>query len=68
MATARQYRQRAEVCLELAQEAKDPRTKEAMMELAEEFNRAAEKLQRASVDAAPITQAERPFEGYMLRK
>jgi hypothetical protein len=62
MATARQYQVRAKVCLELAKEAKDIYARDAMLELAEEFKKAAEKLERHhSVRAGSL---ERSFEGY----
>jgi hypothetical protein len=48
---AREYRQRAKDCLELAKGAEDPFSKEAMLELAREFNKAAEQL-----DAPPPMQ------------
>ena len=44
MPTAKDYRQQAQQCLELAKAAKDSYTKQAMTELAEEFNKAADAL------------------------
>ena len=46
MRTAKEYRQQAKECLNLAKEAKDLYAKEAMMELAEEFSASAELLER----------------------
>ncbi len=46
MPTAKEYRQQAKWCLELAKGSKQPFEKTAMIELAEEFNEAAEKLDR----------------------
>ena len=48
MPTAKDYRQQAQQCLELAKAAKDSYTKQAMTELAEEFNKAADTLERKS--------------------
>jgi hypothetical protein len=45
MPTAREYRQQPENCLELVKETKDLYAIEAMMELAEEYNKAAEQLE-----------------------
>jgi uncharacterized membrane-anchored protein YhcB (DUF1043 family) len=45
MSTARQNRQQAKECLELAKAAKDFYVKEAMAELAEEFSKTAELLE-----------------------
>jgi hypothetical protein len=44
MPTAKDYRQQAQQCLELAKAAKDLYAKQAMTELAEEFNKAADTL------------------------
>src|SRR5439155_10518501 len=46
MLTAKEYRQQAQECLELAKRTEQLYVKEAMTELAEEFNGAAEKLER----------------------
>ena len=46
--TAKEYRQQAQQCLELAKEATEPYGIRAMMELAEEFNKAADELERKS--------------------
>jgi hypothetical protein len=46
MPTAKEYRQQAQECLELAKGAKDLYAKEAMAELAEEFRKTAELLER----------------------
>ena len=43
MATAKEYRQRAKQCLQLAEAADELYAKQAMFELAQEFNKAAEK-------------------------
>ena len=48
MPTAKEYRQQAQDCLELAGEATEPYAIRAMMELAEEFNKAADELERKS--------------------
>ena len=48
MPTAKEYRQQAHHCLELAKEAKELYAIRAMMELAEEFNNAADELERKS--------------------
>ena len=48
MPTAKDYRQQAQQCLELAKAAKDLYAKQAMTELAEEFNKAADTLERKS--------------------
>ena len=45
MPTAKEYRQQAQECLELAKEATEPYAIRAMMELAEEFNKAADNLE-----------------------
>jgi hypothetical protein len=52
MPTAKEYRQQAEWCLELAKTAEQAFAKTAMKELAEEFNKAAEKLEEETVPAA----------------
>jgi hypothetical protein len=46
MATAKEYRKRAEECLELARVAEDEYARQAMEELAQEFNRAADRVER----------------------
>ena len=48
MPTAKEYRQQAQECVELAKTAKDLYAKQAMMELAEEFSQAADALERKS--------------------
>jgi hypothetical protein len=48
MPTAKEYRQRAQECLQLANEATELYAIRAMMELAEEFNKAADELERKS--------------------
>jgi hypothetical protein len=48
MPTAKEYRQQARQCLELAKAAKDLYAKQAMTELAEEFNKAADTLDDGS--------------------
>jgi hypothetical protein len=45
MPTAKEYRQQAKECLDLAKAAKDLYAKEAMTELAEEFSKTAELLE-----------------------
>ena len=49
MPTSKEYRQQARECLELAKAAKDLYAKQSMTELAEEFNKAADALERRSV-------------------
>jgi hypothetical protein len=49
MSTARQHRQQAKECLELAKAAKDFYVKEAMAELAEEFGKTAELLEHPAL-------------------
>jgi hypothetical protein len=44
--TAKEYRRRAQEYLELAKAAKEQYTKQAMEQLAEEFNKAADRLER----------------------
>ena len=46
MPTAKQYRQQAEQCSELAKAAKDLYAIESLMELAQEFHNAADQLDR----------------------
>jgi hypothetical protein len=46
MPTAKDYRGQAQQCLELAKAAKGLYAKQAMTELAEEFNKAADALER----------------------
>ena len=48
MPTSKEYRQQARECLELPKAAKDLYAKQAMTELAEEFNKAADALERKS--------------------
>jgi len=48
MPTAKEYRRQAQECLELAKTAGDLYAKQAMAELAEEFNKAADTLERKS--------------------
>jgi hypothetical protein len=45
MPTAKEYRQQAKECVELAKAAKDLYAKEAMAELAEEFSKIADLLE-----------------------
>jgi hypothetical protein len=59
----RTERKRAEVCLELAQEAKDPYTKEAMMAARGRVQQSCRKAGTRVSRRRPITQAEQPFEG-----
>jgi 3-methyladenine DNA glycosylase AlkC len=49
MPTAKEYRQQAKECLELAKGAKDLYVKEAMAELAEEFRKTADLLERRAI-------------------
>ena len=49
MPTAKEYRQQAKECLELAKAAKDLYVKEAMAELSEEFSKTAELLERRAI-------------------
>jgi hypothetical protein len=51
MPTAKEYRRQAKECLELAKMATEPYVIEAMMELAEEFNKAAEELEHTPLAA-----------------
>ena len=46
MPTAKEYRQHAQECVELANAAADLFAKQSMTELAEEFNKAADELER----------------------
>jgi hypothetical protein len=48
MPTAKEYRRQAQECVEPAKVAKDVFAKQAMAELAEEFNKAADALERKS--------------------
>ena len=48
MPTEKEYRQQAQKCLELAKATKALYAKQAMTELAEEFNKAADDLERKS--------------------
>ena len=52
MPTAKEYRRQAQECLDLAKVATDLYAKRAMAELAEEFNKAADALERKS---APLS-------------
>jgi hypothetical protein len=52
MPTAKEYRQQAQECLELAKKATDLYAIQAMMELADEFNKAADDLERKSFPQA----------------
>jgi hypothetical protein len=45
MPTSKEYRHRANACLELAKEANDIFAKTALMELAQEFNHAADEAE-----------------------
>jgi hypothetical protein len=45
MPTSKEYRHRANACLELAKEANDIFARTALMELAQEFNRAADEAE-----------------------
>ena len=49
MPAGKEYRQQAEECLELAKTATDAYAIEAMTELAQEFNKAAEELEHKSL-------------------
>jgi hypothetical protein len=51
MPTSKEYRQQARECLELASASEDVFTIQAMTELAEEFTRAAERLEREIISA-----------------
>ena len=48
MPTAKEYREQAKECLDLAKAAKDLYAKEAMVELAEEFSAAAELIEHSA--------------------
>ena len=48
MPTAKEYRRQAQECVELAKAARDQFAKQAMVELAEEFNKVADTLERKS--------------------
>jgi len=48
MPTAEEYRRHAQECLQLAKEAKELYAKQTMMELAAEFNKAADEHQLTS--------------------
>ena len=48
MPTSKEYRHRANACLELAEEASDVFARTALMELAQEFNHAADQAERRS--------------------
>jgi hypothetical protein len=52
MPTAKEYRREAQECVELAKVARDQFAKQAMAELAEEFNKAADALERKSLSIA----------------
>jgi hypothetical protein len=47
MPTAKEYRRRAQEYLEFAKAAKEQYTKQAMEQLAEEFNKAADRLEHS---------------------
>ena len=55
MTTAKEYRKRAQECLELARVAEDEYARQAMAELAQEFNKAAARAER---DAAMRSNLE----------
>ena len=46
MPTAKEYRLEAKACLKLADKAKEPYVKESLIELAEDYNRAARQAER----------------------
>ena len=46
ISTSAEYRQRAEECLKLASEAKEPHVRAALLEMVAEFSRMAETLKR----------------------
>jgi hypothetical protein len=48
MPTAKEYRRQAQDCLELAKEAKEVYAVRALTELADEFNKAADEVERKS--------------------
>jgi hypothetical protein len=50
MPTAREYRQRAEECLELANSARELYVRVALAELAQEFNASADDLEAQMID------------------
>ena len=54
MPTSKEYRHRANACLELAKEANDIFAKTALMELAEEFNHAADEAEVPRGGRLPI--------------
>jgi hypothetical protein len=51
MPMAKEYRQQARDCLELAKASTDLFAKQSMMELADELNKAADELERAFLSA-----------------
>jgi hypothetical protein len=54
MTTAKEYRKRAQECLELARVAEDEYARQAMAELAQEFNKAAARAERdAAIQVRP---------------
>ena len=55
MPMAKEYRQQARDCLELARTATNPFAKQSMMELADEFNKAADELEHAFLSALEPT-------------
>ena len=59
MATAKEYRQHAAECLELAK-AKEVFVKSALTELAEEFNKRADQMERAERVKALRRQPDEP--------
>ena len=67
MPTAKEYRLEAKACLELADKAKEPYVKESLIELAEDYNRAARQAERGErdmvawrVENAPLTPQKLP--------
>jgi len=59
MPTAREYRQRAEECLELASSARELYVRVALAELAEEFNASADDLEAHMVDEVARSRARK---------
>ena len=55
MLTAKEYRWEAKACLDLAEKAKEPYVKEALIELAQDYNRAAHQAERRERDMAPFS-------------
>ena len=58
MPTPEEYRHRANACLELAKEANDIFARTALMELADEFNHAADQAERRSFSNFELRQRE----------